>query len=94
VEECLANAARHSCARQVTVRAWHAPPTGRLHLEVADDGVGSPSRLQMGYGLLGATERVRSIGGTLGISSNQPSGLIFSFILPAIVREPKVTVSG
>jgi two-component system sensor histidine kinase UhpB len=92
VQECLTNAARHSKARHVTLRVWCASTTRRLHIEVADDGIGRPSGLRIGYGLLGATERVRSLGGTLRIDPNQPSGMIFCFSLPSI--EEELTVVG
>jgi two-component system, NarL family, sensor histidine kinase UhpB len=87
VQECLTNAARHSKARHVIVRVWRASTTRRLHIEIADDGIGCPSGLQMGYGLLGATERVRNLGGTLRIDPNRPSGMILSFSLPFPAEE-------
>jgi two-component system sensor histidine kinase UhpB len=90
VQECLSNAARHSRARHVMVRVRRASATGRLRIEVADDGIGCPSGLRMGYGLLGATERVRSLGGALRIDPNQPSGMILSFSLPSIMEGPTV----
>jgi two-component system, NarL family, sensor histidine kinase UhpB len=93
VQECMTNAARHSQARHVKVRLWRTPTTGRLHVEVVDDGIGYPSSLRMGYGLLGASERVRKLGGSLRIGRNQPAGTIASFSLPAIVEDPPGVVS-
>jgi signal transduction histidine kinase len=67
--ELLANAAKHSHARLVTIRA-----TGRdrmLVLTVGDEGVGGadPAR---GSGLSGLAQRVRTVDGRMEIAS--PSG--------------------
>ena len=70
VAEALTNAARHSRAAQVHVRAEVRGDV--LIVEVADDGVGGavPSS---GSGLEGLGDRVDSLGGRLGISS--PAGV-------------------
>lgn len=83
VQECLTNAARHAHARWVKVGAWSDRATRRLHVEIRDDGVGPPPDLHMGYGLLGATERVHKLGGTLSVGRNSPRGMIVSFDVPA-----------
>jgi signal transduction histidine kinase len=64
--ELLANAAKHSRAGRVAVRA--AGREGALRLVVSDDGAGGadPAR---GSGLAGLAERVRTVDGRLEISS-------------------------
>jgi signal transduction histidine kinase len=64
--ELLANAAKHSHAERVTIRA--AGRDGMLVLTVGDDGVGGadPAR---GSGLSGLAQRVRTVDGRLEIAS-------------------------
>jgi signal transduction histidine kinase len=64
--ELLANAAKHSHAKLVTIRA--AGRDGMLVLAVGDDGVGGadPAR---GSGLSGLAQRVRTVDGRLEIAS-------------------------
>ena len=69
VSEALANTAKHA-------RASHAGVSARregdvLRVTVADDGLGGAD-LSRGTGLAGLTQRVRSVDGTLSISS--PAG--------------------
>ncbi|MGI5176156.1 HAMP domain-containing protein [Dactylosporangium sp. CA-152071] len=79
VAEALTNAARHAHAShvhlQVTLEA------GRLHLTVRDDGIGGadPAR---GTGLLGLTDRVNALGGTITISSPPGPGTALHAELP------------
>ncbi|HEY2957717.1 MAG TPA: sensor domain-containing protein [Actinomycetota bacterium] len=64
--ELLANAAKHSHANRITVRA--AGRGGTLLLGVGDDGVGGadPAR---GSGLSGLAQRVRTVDGSLQVDS-------------------------
>jgi signal transduction histidine kinase len=64
--ELLANAAKHSHAKLVTIEA--AGRDGTLLLAVGDDGVGGadPAR---GSGLSGLAQRVRTVDGRMGIAS-------------------------
>jgi len=66
VAELLANAAKHSQARRVTVEA--AEQGASLVLRVSDDGVGGadPAR---GSGLAGLAQRVRTVDGQVEIAS-------------------------
>lgn len=68
--EALANATKHAHASLVRIRT--AIRDGWLHLSVHDDGVGGadPAR---GSGLIGLTDRVEALGGTIRI--NSPPGL-------------------
>jgi signal transduction histidine kinase len=67
--ELLANVAKHSGARHATVEAVHVP--GLLRLRVSDDGRGG-ARAGPGGGLAGLAGRLRTVDGTMEISS--PSG--------------------
>jgi signal transduction histidine kinase len=77
--ELLANAAKHSHAGQVTVRADGRH--GRLMLEVGDDGVGGadPGR---GSGLAGLAQRVSTVDGRLRIASPRGGPTLVSVHLP------------
>jgi signal transduction histidine kinase len=70
VSEALANAAKHAHASlaQVDVQA----DDGRLHLAVRDDGVGDAAPGRGGSGLVGLSDRVQALGGTISVTS--PSG--------------------
>ncbi len=67
--ELLANVAKHSGARHAILAAVGAP--GLLQVRVSDDGSGG-ARFEARGGLAGLAERVRTVDGTLQISS--PSG--------------------
>ena len=67
--ELLANAAKHSGARGVTLRAW--TDEDRLELWVVDDGQGG-AVLSTGHGLAGLKERAAGLRGSLSIDS--PAG--------------------
>jgi len=81
-QESLTNVARHADAKQVDVaiRLDH----GRLHLEIADDGVGVPEIGPRGatLGLLGMRERAQRLGGDCTIKRRTPRGTIVSVIVP------------
>ena len=64
-QEALTNALRHARnASRVEIRVVEG--AGRLRLRVADDGQIDPVRpATLGFGLLGMTERVQLLGGTL-----------------------------
>lgn len=64
-QEALTNALRHARnAKRVEIRVVEG--AGRLRLRVTDDGQFDPVRPAMhGFGLLGMTERVQLLGGTL-----------------------------
>ncbi|MFJ5992922.1 sensor histidine kinase [Lentzea sp. NPDC092896] len=64
-QEALTNALRHARnASRVEIRVVEG--AGRLRLRVTDDGQVDPARpVNRGFGLLGMTERVQLLGGTL-----------------------------
>jgi signal transduction histidine kinase len=79
VAESLANAAKHAHASvaHVDVQARD----GRLHLSVRDDGVGGadPAR---GSGLIGLTDRVQALSGTITVCSPIGEGTTLQVDLP------------
>lgn len=75
-QESLANVARHSHATSVTL-TLRSDADRRVHLQVADDGVGlhAPSRTPgSGLGVTGMRERALLAGGRLQIRSNPGAG--------------------
>jgi signal transduction histidine kinase len=78
--ELLANAAKHSSARQATLEAVHVP--GQLRLQVSDDGTGG-ARVGARGGLAGLTERVQAVDGRLQISSPPGGPTVVAVELPS-----------
>jgi signal transduction histidine kinase len=77
--EALANATKHAQASRIEVSL--APRNGRLLLSIRDDGVGGadPTR---GSGLVGLTDRVETLGGTIDIESAPGGGTSLVVTLP------------
>jgi signal transduction histidine kinase len=79
VSEALANAAKHARASVVQV---HVRTTdGRLHLSVRDDGVGGADP-RRGSGLVGISDRVQALGGTITVHSPTGEGTRLRIDLP------------
>ena len=79
VSEALANTAKHANASVIHVRVQAGDD--RLQLSVRDDGVGgaTPGR---GSGLVGLTDRVHALGGTITIHSPAGQGTRLQIDLP------------
>jgi GAF domain-containing protein len=77
--EALTNVAKHSRANVVRLIAAH--DNGFLTLEVLDDGVGGVDAGR-GSGILGLTDRVEALGGTISIISPPRGGTKLSVCLP------------
>jgi signal transduction histidine kinase len=77
--EALANAAKHSGARRVSLTATVV--SGRLNVVVEDDGVGGAS-LVAGGGLVGLADRVAAAGGSLSVTSTLGAGTRIEVDLP------------
>src|SRR5207237_2713596 len=77
--EALANAAKHAQASRVEVSL--APRRGNLLLSIRDDGVGGadPAR---GSGLVGLTDRVEALGGSIEVRSPSGHGTRITAMLP------------
>jgi signal transduction histidine kinase len=85
-QEALTNALRHARnASRVEIRVVEGP--GRLRLRVTDDGQIDPARSAThGFGLLGMTERVQLLGGTLRAGPAPGGGWTVDAELPTEVR--------
>jgi signal transduction histidine kinase len=70
VSEALTNAAKHARASVVNVEL--DTPAAVLQLTIRDDGVGGAD-LSQGSGLVGLTDRIEALGGTLRVDS--PAGV-------------------
>ncbi|MDH2415908.1 sensor histidine kinase [Nocardioides sp. CER19] len=85
-QEALTNALRHARnASRVEIRVVEGE--GRLRLRVTDDGQIDPARpANHGFGLLGMTERVQLLGGTLRAGPASGGGWTVDAELPVEVR--------
>ncbi|MDX2561282.1 sensor histidine kinase [Streptomyces sp. TX20-6-3] len=85
-QEALTNALRHARnASRVEIRVVGGE--GRLRLRVTDDGQVDPARsVNHGFGLLGMTERVQLLGGTLRAGPGPEGGWTVDAELPTKVR--------
>ncbi|XVV00955.1 sensor histidine kinase [Actinosynnema sp. CA-248983] len=85
-QEALTNALRHARdASRVEIRVVEG--AGRLRLRVTDDGRTDPARsVDHGFGLLGMTERVQLLGGTLRAGPAPGGGWTVDAELPTEVR--------
>jgi len=85
-QEALTNALRHARnASRVEIRVVEG--AGRLRLRVTDDGQTDPARsASHGFGLLGMTERVQLLGGTLHAGPAPEGGWTVDAELPSEVR--------
>lgn len=85
-QEALTNALRHARnASRVEIRV--VEDAGRLRLRVTDDGQIDPARsVNHGFGLLGMTERMQLLGGTLRAGPAPEGGWTVDAELPTEVR--------
>jgi signal transduction histidine kinase len=79
VAEALTNAAKHAQASQVDVTLDAQPAA--LHLHIRDDGVGGADS-GLGSGLVGLTDRVEALGGSIEISSPPGGGTSLRATIP------------
>jgi signal transduction histidine kinase len=77
--EALTNVAKHAQANVVDLVAAH--DNGILTLEVRDDGIGGADA-RGGSGILGLTDRVEALGGTISITSPPRRGTTLTVRLP------------
>ncbi|MEE9413066.1 MAG: sensor histidine kinase [Methylococcales bacterium] len=90
VQESLTNTAKHADAQHIDIslreyhdssRPWVANTF--YQLDIIDDGVGfNIADKRFGYGLVGMRERVKSMGGTLEITSAPGAGATISVQIP------------
>ncbi|MET7738296.1 histidine kinase [Streptomyces sp. NPDC005402] len=89
VQEALTNVRRHAAdATEVTVALAHTDNT--LHVTVRDNGRGAAPMPYVarggGYGIVGLTERVTSLGGELRTGPRAEGGWEVMALLPAVPR--------
>lgn len=84
VQEALHNVAKHSQARNFTVRLQNN--SDRVSLEIEDDGVGVLTRTpdERGFGLTGMRERAAALGGSMTIHSRRGRGTQVRIVLPCV----------
>jgi signal transduction histidine kinase len=94
VQEALTNCAKHSLAQHIRI-ALHAD-SNNLSLSVQDDGRGLPAAIReagggasSGLGLIGIEERVRELGGSLALVSQEGKGTLLKISIP-LPAEAKV----
>ncbi len=84
VRECLTNITKHSKAKNVSVKIIE--DTNQMCMNILDDGIGFNAKLLNKlyghYGLLGITERIRVIGGSIEIQSTKKTGTSINVKLP------------
>ncbi len=86
IAELLANAVKHSGARQVQLRIRHAG--GVLRIEVSDDGVGCADPAS-GTGLQGIERRLGTFDGILAVSSPPGGPTMIVMEVPCALLSPK-----
>jgi len=85
VQECLVNTFRHGHARRIRIFIGERQDGKgrRLRVVVRDDGVGmNPDAPRTGFGLTIVRERVRSLGGTLGLRLQPGRGVRVAVDVP------------
>ncbi len=81
--EALANAAKHSDASRIDILLEQRD--GRLLLSVRDDGIGGADAAR-GSGLVGLTDRVEALGGSIRVSSRPGEGTQIAVELPVELK--------
>jgi two-component system, NarL family, sensor histidine kinase UhpB len=84
-QEAITNAVRHAQAARIDIRLAREPAGGLL-LTIRDNGRGLADSFHYGFGLLGMTERVRQIGGSLSISNARP-GVLVAIAVPTYEQQ-------
>jgi signal transduction histidine kinase len=81
--EAFANALRHSAASTVNLAA-----TSNGHevvVTVSDNGIGLPSRLRAGVGMVSMRDRAAEVGGRLDLAATPGGGTTIRAVLPLVV---------
>lgn len=81
VQEALNNALRHAWAQHIRIEAIHDVRGHRLHVQVADDGVGMSRPLRQGRGMSNMRNRAREIGAELSVTDASP-GTRVTLVMP------------
>jgi signal transduction histidine kinase len=83
LQEATHNTAKHSRAKNITVRLTHSDR--HLSMEIYDDGVGfdiEVARLAAGLGLISMRERMHLLGGEFEIRSRPGQGTRITALAP------------
>jgi signal transduction histidine kinase len=88
VAEILANAVKHSSARNVTIKIEHRD--GTLRITVIDDGVGGADP-RHGSGLAGLERRLGTFDGVLAVSSPPGGPTIVAIEVPCALSSQKIS---
>ncbi|MFC4068141.1 sensor histidine kinase [Actinoplanes subglobosus] len=91
VAEAMANAVRHSAARNGAVELWHTGET--LVMRVSDDGRGGADP-SAGTGLQGIERRLAAFDGTMSLSSPPGGPTVVTMELPCALSSPKTSPSS
>ena len=85
VQEALTNVTRHAEATHVRITLHHDTISGKLNLNIQDDGKGmpQPNASLRGFGLIGMRERVAALHGDMRLLSETDCGLQIAVELPA-----------
>lgn len=84
VQEALHNVAKHAQAKTVTIHM--ARDAAIIRLEIEDDGVGMPTKINSrghSFGLAGIKERIASLGGDVDVRSARGKGTRLEVTVPA-----------
>jgi len=80
-QEAITNAIRHGLAERI--RVVLAPHDGDIELRVIDEGAGfDPEAADLGFGIVGMTERAELAGGSIAIESAPGRGATVRLRLP------------
>lgn len=92
-QEALTNVARHSGATEVNFSLNY--DEGRLQLTITDNGRGfQRDHRGTGFGLMGMRQRMKSVGGTLKVSSNREGVTLQAEVLVERVQEKSYSNSA
>lgn len=85
IQECLTNVIRHADARRVSIELEFSESQNGLKLTVKDDGHGFDVRnINLGFGLRGMKERVRSLDGDFKLDSEPGKGTVVTAWVPCL----------
>ena len=89
VQEGLSNAVRHGSPRRILVTIA-AEDEERIRVAIIDDGDGLDDTAdEAGFGLIGMTERIAALGGTLQVGNRRDArGVALTAFLPRFGRQP------
>lgn len=93
VQEALTNVVKHASATSIEISVREED--GVVQIAVSDDGTGfDPARRGGGFGLIGMTERVELVGGTLSIEPSPRRGTTVRAELPIVAEPAPVEAAG